>query len=146
MQNFPPDAKDLVSRLLKMDPESRLGAGSPQSENSMAKLKAHIFFKGVDFENLHLMEPPIDYENLTASTHSSSTLSAALDVTSDDSIRSEIIAITKSPVKVAYMVIKEGVIEKKCGWFFFKRRKVCLTSQPLISYYEADTNIFKVTV
>lgn len=51
-ENFPDDAKDLISKLLVKDPETRLGASRYDD------LKAHRFFKGIDFEKIHEMKPP----------------------------------------------------------------------------------------
>ncbi len=38
----------------------RLGVGSEGSENDFRALKAHPFFKGIDFDNLANIEPPIE--------------------------------------------------------------------------------------
>eukprot|EP01117_Protostelium_nocturnum_P008514 TRINITY_DN3051_c0_g1_i1.p1 TRINITY_DN3051_c0_g1~~TRINITY_DN3051_c0_g1_i1.p1 ORF type:complete len:729 (-),score=252.42 TRINITY_DN3051_c0_g1_i1:20-2137(-) len=53
-EDFPEDAKDLVSKLLVSDSSARLGAG----EGGYAALKAHRFFNGIDFEKLPEMVPP----------------------------------------------------------------------------------------
>jgi serine/threonine protein kinase len=53
--NFPPVAKDLVNKLLVLDPQDRLGVGP----GGYAKLKAHPFFKGIKFDKLHMLEPPM---------------------------------------------------------------------------------------
>jgi 3-phosphoinositide dependent protein kinase-1 len=54
--SFPPGisaiAKDLIDRLLVMDPADRLGVGGYQT------LKAHPFFRKIVFENLHMQTPP----------------------------------------------------------------------------------------
>ncbi|EIN11732.1 kinase-like protein [Punctularia strigosozonata HHB-11173 SS5] len=49
---FDEDAKDLVTRLLLKDPAARLGAGPPESENSMEALRSHPFFKEVNWKTL----------------------------------------------------------------------------------------------
>ena len=52
---FPPaismsdEAKDLITRLLQVDPYRRLGAGKPGGSNDYKALKSHPFFKGIDF-------------------------------------------------------------------------------------------------
>jgi len=43
---------------LCLDPKARLGAGKLGSERDYEGLKAHPFFEGVDFNNLHHQEPP----------------------------------------------------------------------------------------
>eukprot|EP01130_Rhizamoeba_saxonica_P011772 TRINITY_DN4899_c0_g1_i1.p1 TRINITY_DN4899_c0_g1~~TRINITY_DN4899_c0_g1_i1.p1 ORF type:complete len:406 (+),score=104.90 TRINITY_DN4899_c0_g1_i1:43-1218(+) len=49
---FPDVIKDLVIKLLKFNPEERLGA------NGFADLKAHPFFQEIDWDNLSTMAPP----------------------------------------------------------------------------------------
>jgi len=59
----PSDARDLIERLLKVNPSERIGSGVPLSstdKNDMDSLKAHPFFEGVDFASLHLEKAPID--------------------------------------------------------------------------------------
>lgn len=46
-------AKDLIEKLLILDPEERLGA------KDITDLKNHEFFEGLDFDNLRKMEVPI---------------------------------------------------------------------------------------
>lgn len=53
MKNVPPDVKDLILKLLVYEPSQRLGSG-----RDFASLKSHIFFKGIDFKNLHLTDAP----------------------------------------------------------------------------------------
>jgi 3-phosphoinositide dependent protein kinase-1 len=57
--DFDPAAKDLVEKLLVKDLDKRLGAGLPGSQYDFKNLKAHPFFKGIDFENINSMQPPI---------------------------------------------------------------------------------------
>jgi 3-phosphoinositide dependent protein kinase-1 len=49
------DIRDLILQLLVKDPAKRLGAG----EGGFAKLKAHSFFKDIDWENVSVMESPL---------------------------------------------------------------------------------------
>eukprot|EP00010_Vexillifera_abyssalis_P005503 CAMPEP_0201554656 /NCGR_PEP_ID=MMETSP0173_2-20130828/42982_1 /ASSEMBLY_ACC=CAM_ASM_000268 /TAXON_ID=218659 /ORGANISM="Vexillifera sp., Strain DIVA3 564/2" /LENGTH=445 /DNA_ID=CAMNT_0047966031 /DNA_START=29 /DNA_END=1362 /DNA_ORIENTATION=+ len=53
-QPFPEHAKDLIEKLLVINPEERLGAG----QGGYDKLKAHPFFDGIDWENLPKVKPP----------------------------------------------------------------------------------------
>jgi len=55
-EGFDPQARDLVTKLLVPDPESRLGAG--QQCQGYTDIKNHSFFKGIDFDSLHLSTPP----------------------------------------------------------------------------------------
>ncbi|KAK2072823.1 hypothetical protein P8C59_007154 [Phyllachora maydis] len=53
-----PDAKDLLTRLLRKEPTKRLGANMPKD---LATLKAHRFFRKIDWKRLAMreLEPPI---------------------------------------------------------------------------------------
>jgi hypothetical protein len=48
--------------LLHLDPSERLGAGPPGSQNDYEALKAHPFFKGINFKTLSQTAPPIPAE------------------------------------------------------------------------------------
>ena len=43
------EASDLINKLLIIEPDKRLGAGPIGSPNDINALKAHPFFKGIDF-------------------------------------------------------------------------------------------------
>ena len=53
------DSKDLIERLLKLDPHERLGAGDDGDVNDMAALKNHEFFKQKTFKKAHRKRPPV---------------------------------------------------------------------------------------
>ena len=42
-----------------------------------------------------------------------------------------------------YTILKEDIILKKCGWLFYKKRKVVLTSDSKIKYYDPKTNVHR---
>lgn len=53
-----PEAKNLITRLLDVDEKTRLGSG-PSGDDD---IKAHAFFRGVDWEKLeqrHVEAPPV---------------------------------------------------------------------------------------
>ncbi|OQV21144.1 3-phosphoinositide-dependent protein kinase 1 [Hypsibius exemplaris] len=52
---FNPTAKDLVHKLLEKDGSKRLGC---DEMGGYGPLKAHPFFEGLDWENLHTVKPP----------------------------------------------------------------------------------------
>lgn len=51
--NMPEDARDFITKLLKLNPRERLGANCNFSE-----LKSHPFFKGIIFDKLWEQKPP----------------------------------------------------------------------------------------
>ncbi|XP_044529142.1 3-phosphoinositide-dependent protein kinase 1-like [Gracilinanus agilis] len=56
-QDFFPKARDLVQKLLVLDPTSRLGC---EDMGSYGALKAHPFFETVTWDDLHLQTPPLE--------------------------------------------------------------------------------------
>ena len=46
------DAKDLVQKLLVLNPLERLGVGEPGTDLDYSNLKKHKFFKGINWEKL----------------------------------------------------------------------------------------------
>ena len=66
---FDPHCKDLIEKLLQLEPEDRLGCRD--TANDMNALKAHPFFEGIDF-NYQLIDMGVR-ELLEASEPSSAT-------------------------------------------------------------------------
>jgi 3-phosphoinositide dependent protein kinase-1 len=67
-EDFPSEAKDLITKLLCMDPSQRLGAGPYGSENDYVALKSHPYFKNIDFDKVFLMETPYNFKKFQRST------------------------------------------------------------------------------
>ncbi len=55
---FDKTAKDLVEKLLQLDPEQRLGYDDDIAEGIYTSIRSHPFFKGIDFANLRQQRPP----------------------------------------------------------------------------------------
>lgn len=71
-----PEAKDLISQLLNTDFVNRLGA------NGAEEVKAHPFFKGVDWSNLKKSRPP--------SVPKPNTITQFSDMREDKQLRGEV--------------------------------------------------------
>ncbi|CAG5130329.1 unnamed protein product [Candidula unifasciata] len=65
-EGFNPDAKDLVQKLLVVDPALRLGMAKPEG---MKALKNHKFYEGIDWETLPDSTPPKLMPYLPATAH-----------------------------------------------------------------------------
>ncbi|CDW90232.1 protein serine threonine kinase [Stylonychia lemnae] len=58
--SVPMRAQSLIKDLLVIDKTQRLGAGEQGEPNSMEALKSHPFFEGINFQQLHTQQAPID--------------------------------------------------------------------------------------
>jgi len=123
-ENFPPDAKDLISKLLVIDPSKRLGANLDYTS-----LRNHQFFKGLDFDNLDEMEPPFK---------------KFLKV--KFSIRQKTFKNEDIPKEnITEKVMKEGFVYKRDGHSsHFNKRKLVLYNTQKIEYIDALKNVIKV--
>ncbi len=59
------EAKDLIDRLLQLEPSQRLGAGDKGAKNDYDALKEHPFFKGISFPEansakIHVEKRPVE--------------------------------------------------------------------------------------
>jgi 3-phosphoinositide dependent protein kinase-1 len=52
----PEDAKDLISKILKLNPSERIGFG----KEGYLEIEQHKFFKGIDFNKIDEIKPPIE--------------------------------------------------------------------------------------
>lgn len=68
-EGFDEEAKDLVQRLLVLDPCQRIGA---KDRNRYDSIRSHPFFKGCDWDGLHEQEPPKIYPYLPGLEETSS--------------------------------------------------------------------------
>lgn len=60
---FPADmdaeAKDLIDKLLDLNPLTRLGGGPKDSGNDLTAVMGHPFFSDIDFETIYSVKVPI---------------------------------------------------------------------------------------
>lgn len=147
-----PLAKDLCKHLLVVDPLKRLGSGPKGYE----MLKNHDFFKGIDFPKLHTIKPPIDPAlqfKLQSERKRIVAPAGGLDSSDEDNPEDGVAengnGDGKSPSSIKPredVILKEGTVEKKCGWIFYRKRKLILTSRPRLSYHDPSNGAYKVRV
>ena len=60
--NLDPKAKELIEKILKLNPKHRLGNGDPEKGLDLLALKQHPFFEGIVWEYLENSESPLTPE------------------------------------------------------------------------------------
>jgi serine/threonine protein kinase len=108
------EAVDLISGLLRVEPETRLGA------NSIDEIKAHNFFQGVDFSTLWNTTVPDVIEAIRKEEE------RKMDGETEDG---------KQEVKI----IMEGIVHLKKNFFITQTRKLVVTDKPSIKFYSVKT-------
>ena len=153
--NITEEAKDLISKILVKEPSKRLGAGEKGTEYDINHLKAHPFFKGIDWDNLHNMTPPNseDFDFLMKKVVKKNTISVLNNnVKNINSIKEEANENNKNKKNDTTeendenkpIVLRKGYLDKKNPWFFtYNKRKVILDSTPKLVYIDPDKNVIK---
>lgn len=130
-ENMPESARDLISRILVIDPQKRLGAGKNGTANDFKHLKEHPFFSNVKFGELLKNTPP----------HSQSFYSQRKKKNkNDEEENNKMQSVNK---KENFKVLKEGIINKKSPWFHYNTRYIILDSAPKITYKDPETQLVK---
>jgi 3-phosphoinositide dependent protein kinase-1 len=131
----PEDAKDLIEKLLKIDPKERIGSGLSK-ENSLEKLKNHKFFKNFGTKNY--------FEIIEIYLKKSESQRVSI-ITSIENIKqvskSEIILKDKKE-----KIVKIGELKKKSPWLFYDKRKIILYDTPRLDYFDPNSNILKGSI
>ena len=153
--NITEEAKDLISKILVKEPSKRLGAGEKGTEYDINHLKAHPFFKGIDWDNLHNMTPPNseDFDFLMKKVVKKNTISVLNNnVKNINSIKEEANENNKNKKNDTTeendenkpIVLRKGYLDKKNPWFFtYNKRKVILYSTPKLVDIDPDKNVIK---
>ena len=131
------EAKDLINKILVKDPEKRLGAGEPGTEYDITHLKAHPYFKDLDWDNLYKLTPPNskNFDYLMSKTEKPKTEA------SKQQIRHSVpIPILKKESGNQGEVLKEGFLEKKSRWLYYNKRKAILYSTPKLVLIDPSTD------
>jgi len=141
--NVPPKAVNLCKKLLVMDPNKRLGSGPKGSDFDYEALKKDPFFEAIEFELLHLVKPPIETAIIERMKKINAKKVGELDSSGEESNNEE---TTEVNTEIVDKVIKEGIINKKSGWLFYKKCKLELISNSQLAYYDSKTKVLKGTI
>ncbi|XP_065162571.1 3-phosphoinositide-dependent protein kinase 1 [Atheta coriaria] len=171
-ENFDPIGKDLINKLLVLDPNDRLGFAD---ERPYSSIREHEFFAGVNWDDLG--EPPLGKERRNSNESHNAQISDELEPGFDDRkagrLHLEMIAATPTRKKSeanrniadvdatekdrrlalqrgdkwndlvkGNLILKQGLIEKRKG-LFPKRRMLLLTLGPHLYYVDPDAMVLK---
>lgn len=141
--NIPEEAKDIITKILVKEPNKRLGAGEPGSEYDINHLKSHPYFKGIDWNNLHNINPP-NSENFDSLMNKKKTVERNDSIKSNNMCDYGITRLkTYEENNSESVVLRKGYLDKKSPWFHYNKRKVVLDSTPKLIYIDPSTNKIK---
>lgn len=157
-EGFNPTARDLVEKLLVIEPTKRLGS---DEMGGFEKLKQHEFFKGIDWEHIHEQKPPslVPYLPATASNPENcwSTMKTGLtDKRIGEILTAHLITEQERKDRLAeqaanneyhkftenHLILKQGLIDKRKG-LFARRRMFLLTEGPHLYYVDPVNKVYK---
>lgn len=165
---FPERAKDLVEKLLLLDPKARLGS---EENGGFEALRQHPFFEGIKWDTLHETKPPQldaylppmspgdiplhghdDNADELADKMAAAYLQRAgsynIEKVQRADERAKLLAhqAKESPwhsfLNSGELIIKTGLVDKRKG-MFAKRRQLILTDTPRILYIDPETMTVK---
>ncbi|EPB80576.1 hypothetical protein ANCCEY_00290 [Ancylostoma ceylanicum] len=152
---FPDVAKDIVSKLLVLDPSARLGSTNLES------LKTHDFFEGVDWKHIVDMKPPdillplpagleeaeLNPESMPEPGLDEKALNRLMNLSLMEMGPSKQLSLDSEILNTAVdiprfvqdnLIIRSGFIDKKKG-LFSRRRMFLLTEGPHLFYVDPNT-------
>ncbi|XP_052772513.1 3-phosphoinositide-dependent protein kinase 1-like isoform X2 [Mya arenaria] len=157
-EGFSPVARDLVEKLLVLEPDKRLGS---DETGGFEHLKGHGLFKGVDWDNIETSKPPelVPYLPATASNPEScwSTMKPGLtDKRIGEILTSHFITEAERKERLehqaqtneyhkfteGHLILKQGLIDKRKG-LFARRRMFLLTEGPHLYYVDPSNKVLK---
>jgi serine/threonine protein kinase len=130
--NMNAHVKDLCKKLLVVDPANRLGSASDDYQ----ELKAHSFFKGIDFDNLVKTKTPIANEIVEKLKREKVSKVIDSDSSEDESKLSK-------ECSIQYKVLKQGTVQMKPGWILYKKRDLILNNKHRLLYFSSRTKEFR---
>ena len=102
------------------------------AKGGIAQIKAHPFFFGVNFDTLY--STPLDF----------SSNNSDVNYVAISPIQYIPDYLGKEPAKVSFtenrMIVKGGIVKKKCGWVY-RDRKLILTADNRLYYYDMDNQL-----
>eukprot|EP00475_Leptophrys_vorax_P006457 TRINITY_DN139_c1_g1_i3.p1 TRINITY_DN139_c1_g1~~TRINITY_DN139_c1_g1_i3.p1 ORF type:complete len:250 (-),score=79.39 TRINITY_DN139_c1_g1_i3:37-786(-) len=136
-EGFPEVAMDLIDQLLIVNPAARLGA----PPEGYAKLKAHRFFKGVDFSSINQRPAPSGKSALHLISFDSESASSQLSQVQQQEQQQQQQQQPEENKWRTFLrdeerVLMQGFVQKRKG-FSSKKRMLILTDAPRLVYIDA---------
>ena len=128
---IPDSAKDLILKILVVEPNKRLGGGEPGSVNDIQHLKKHPYFKKIKWKNLQTT--PVPNVNQFKFHTCKKKLVEKLTINEKSNIK-----MPENFGNKKVVVIKEGIVNKKSSWFQYEKRYLILDSKPSLIYYHLN--------
>jgi len=134
-KGFPDVVKDLINKLLVLDPEQRLGTG----ETGYKDLKEHPFFKEINFDSLSKPPPPIKaYPQKLVFEEDAALNDQALK----RKMQEEESEKWKKFLQTDEIILESGLVWKRKGRSV-KKRELLLTNKPRIFYVDPKKMVIK---
>lgn len=144
------DCKDLINKLLQLEPMKRLGAGRPGSGNSYEDLMLHPFFKGINWLEIGKAKIPYDTDELKNIIKKKQVVDIFEDeteTTNDTSERQSEINVKLNGTGDFEKLfskgkeLKRGWLMKRNPWFVNQKRLFILTDEPKLMYLKDEENL-----
>ena len=130
--NIPDVAKDLILKILVVEPKNRLGGGEAGSNYDIAHLKKHPFFKKIKWNNLHNSSVP-GLKELKFYECKKKSIYKDQEVGNGRYSDGYKVFDDKSKEKNNdAKIIQQGIIKKKSTWFHYEKRNIILDTTPRI--------------
>ena len=126
-------------------------------------MKSHPLFEGINFKNLYNVSPPaVDIhspfrkkkpqnQSLIQESFAEEIEDLELEQQMKLSLSRDLLSEQKRSIESIQnsssnqiRVILSGLVNKKCGWLFYKPRQLILTDTPKLIYYDPTNNSIKV--
>ena len=121
---IPDIAKDLIMKILIVDPKKRLGGGDPGTPYDIKNLKKHPFFKKIKWDKLQNTSPP-GINNYKFNEPKKN---------KNNEIQNERYSIEYSAKDLKInnnaKIIREGMLKKKSAWLHYEKRYIILDTTP----------------
>jgi len=130
---FPEFPKDLINQLLIMDPDKRIGI----RDGGYKDLKAHPFFKGINWDSIHLQTPP-------PIRPFQGKLVFQEDVQAEELAKKKKMQEEENEKWKKFLLSGEAIVESGLVWKrkgrSVKKRQLILTDKPRLLYIDAKKN------